>query len=1046
MDVGEGGQGGLGAVEDTDARADDALDRFLPPRDDGVVARTHQVTALVVSRDGAQWLTRTLAAIAEQGRPVGHLIGIDVGSTDSSAGLLGDRAQALVPVAEPGLAAALAAGISAARAAHPERPQGQEQGQGQGPAHPDAPVSWYWILHDDSAPEPECLVELLRGADRNPSAAVLVPKTVAWSDSGWLVGVGSRWAPGTPIVDPLERRERDQGQYDVDRPVYAGDSAGMLIRADVWDQLDGMDPAVGDWAGPADLCRRVWASGHEVMFVPAAVLAHRQAGHRGVRPSPGQRHPRRSARAGQLILELTQAPAAALPWRYVRAWLSTAVRILALLLTREPEEASAEIAGAWWVLGHPGRVHRARRSLRRPPVGDLTRPAHVRARRGAALSHSVDSWTARQGPTSTRTWWPPPARLWRPLAFAGVLAVAAFVREPGQLLGSGTLRGGGLLPAPGAMDLLGDYVSSWHPARFGTALPLPAYLPLLSAASLPFLGSVDVLLRVAFGLAVPLAFLSCYSSLGPVVAGRHRGALSLAYAVLPAGAAATGAGRISTLAVLLLAPPTTRLCLRALARAHSRTPGIRPALAAGTMLGVLVAFAPSVYVVLVAASVIGWIGVRLARWPLRTGLIILGVAGLFLVLWVPRVLRAPWLALSEVGGNDADLADPQPWIWGLAPGGPTSVPWAGLPLLVVAVLAVGVARFSTRSLVLATTAIGLLAAAAWVGPITRTLLPSTPSGMLWPGVLLLLAGALLAVLVAEVAARSGLAADLLSLAWVISVGVLVIGWWAAPRDLSVSAGTGIPPVVSLDAESSARPRTLVLARSEGQLRYAVSGVPQARLGDADALAGSVVDAGFDDAVAGLVSGASGEVEQELGGRAIRFVVFDGPPEDPVVDELDATIGLRQLARAPEQSLWLVAGDPTRAELALALPSAGDPADGPVEVPVLTTPTSIDVVLHPQTPLPRRLVVAEQADPGWQGSLAGERLELVPDARGMLATEIGATGDLTVTHRSWWPAAAVAQLVLLLGLLVLSLPKRRALDPDAEARTSADRAGGAGVPT
>ena len=97
---------------------------------------------------------------------------------------------------------------------------------------------------------------------------VLVPKTVAWSDPGRLVGVGSRWAPGTPVVDPLEPKERDQGQYDVDRPVYAGDSAGMLVRADVWQALDGMDPTIGDWAGPPTCAGGSWGTGGEVMVHP----------------------------------------------------------------------------------------------------------------------------------------------------------------------------------------------------------------------------------------------------------------------------------------------------------------------------------------------------------------------------------------------------------------------------------------------------------------------------------------------------------------------------------------------------------------------------------------------------------------------------------------------------------------------------------------------------------------------------------------------------------------------------------------------------------
>ena len=225
-------------------------------------------------------------------------------------------------------------------------------------------MRWYWIVHDDSAPDPDCLAALLAGADRNPPAAVLVPKTVGWSDPARLVGIGYRWSPGTPVVDRLEPWERDQGQYDVDRAVYSGDSAGMLVRADAWHALGGIDPTLGDWAGPTDLCRRVWGSGGDVVFIPAAVVAHRQAGHRGVRPVTGSRTPpRRRAREGQLLLELTQAPALAVPWRWLRGWVATLVRALALVLTREPEEATR---GAGRRVGRPG-----------PPAAPARRPSGV---------------------------------------------------------------------------------------------------------------------------------------------------------------------------------------------------------------------------------------------------------------------------------------------------------------------------------------------------------------------------------------------------------------------------------------------------------------------------------------------------------------------------------------------------------------------------------------------------------------------------------------------------------------------------------------------
>ncbi len=1030
----EVGAGEVEAVEDIDARADEALDRFLPPSDDGVVVRSHQVTALLLSRDGAQWLPRTLAAVAGQHRAADRVLGIDAGSTDTSAQLLRGSVGCL-EVEDPGLADALAAGVASITTGTEVRDD-------------SGPVEWFWVVHDDSAPDPGCLAALLRGADRHPEAAVLVPKSVAWSDPGRLVGVGSRWAPGTPVVDPLEPNERDQGQYDEDRPVYTGDSAGMLIRADVWRALDGLDPSVGDWAGPADLCRRTWAIGSEVWFLPKAVVAHRQAGHRGVRPTPGSRHPRRSARGGQLILELSQAPAAALPWRYIRAWMSTLIRAIALLLTREPEEASAELAGAWSVLGQPGWIHRVRRALRRPPVADLTRPSVVRARRGAALSHSLDRWTAgSRGPA--HSWWPPPGRVWHPLAVAGVLAVAAFVRDPGLMLGAGTVRGGGLLPAPGAGDLMAGYLSSWHPPRFGDPLPLPAHLPLLAASSVPLLGSVDTLLRLAFGLAVPLAFLSCYASLGRGWAGRHRIAAALGYAFLPAGVAAVGGGRISTLAVLLLGPPTARLVIRALTPAASPPRGIRPALAAGTMVGILVSFAPSVYAVLVVAAVLAGIGLRVGRGrhlhrsgQTRTALIILAVGGVFLALWGVRVLRAPWLALSELGVNDPSLGSPGPSIWGLAPGGPTSVAWAGIPLLVLALVVVAAQRFQVRALAQLAAAVVLLAVSAWLDPIAARLWPELGRGMLWPGVFLLLAAALLVLVVAAAAARPGATGELFFVGWVLGICVLAVGWWVAPTTVGVGSATGIPPVVGLDGQSPSRPRSLVLERVSGELHYAVASTPQVHLGDADSLAGSTVDPGFADAVAGLVSGASGQVEAELGGRAIRYVVFDGPPEDPLVAELDATFGLRQLARAPEQSLWLVTGDPVRAELVdPAEPTKDQVPETPIEVPVLTSPTTVDVVLHPLTPLPRQLVVAERADPGWRGSLDGVPLPLVPDSQGMLTAPVNATGDLVVTHRGWWPVAAIAQLGLIVVLLLIALPKRRTLDPDAIAPDSGVHAAG-----
>ncbi|MGB8021173.1 MAG: glycosyltransferase, partial [Candidatus Nanopelagicales bacterium] len=568
--------------------------------------RTHRVLALVVAHEGAEWLPRTLAALGSQSRRADAVVGIDAGSTDDSALLLEGAVQTVVCVgAREGLAAALHAGVAAAD-------PGRAWGDGGG--------GWYWIVHDDSAPEPDCLAELLAAADRDPDAAVLIPKSVGWTDPTLLVGVGHHWASGKPVVEGVDAGEPDQGQHDFEVPVYSGDSACMLVRADMWAALDGFDAHAGTWAGAADLCRRVWGSGSRVVFAPGAVTAHRRAGHWGLRISArGRQHPRRAARRGQLYLDLTQAPALALAWRILRAWVSTAVRVVALLLTREPEEWAAELRGSWDVLGHPGRIRLGRRRARRAPVADLTRPAHLRAHRGWVMSRAFDGWRS----TMVTAWRPRGRRglsvgAGRVLLMAAVLALAAVARSPGSLVGSGQIRGGGLLPAPGAMGLLGDYLDSWHDVRLGSPAPQPTYLAVLAGLSAPVLGSVDLVLRLALTFAVPLAFLSCYASIRRDLAEPYRTSLALGYSTLPAGVAAAGAGRISTLALLLLGPGAARLAWEAVRSARDPGAGIRPAVAAGCLLGITASFAPLVLVLAAAIAAAGWARLRFAPWPVRS--------------------------------------------------------------------------------------------------------------------------------------------------------------------------------------------------------------------------------------------------------------------------------------------------------------------------------------------------------------------------------------------------------------------------------------------
>ena len=221
----------------------------------------------MVSHDGGDYLPRTLAALAAQTRPADACIGVDTGSRDHSAALLeqafGNANVTVFDHARSGMGAAVQAGLSALA------PQGTARRDRRGPA-----AEWIWLLHDDAAPAPEALAELLHAVERAPSVTVAGCKQLDWHAERRLIDVGlstSRWAERLTLIDA---DELDQGQYDGRSDTFAVNSAGMLIRRDVWEDLRGFDPALPGSGDDVDFCWRNRLAGHRVVVVPSARMFH----------------------------------------------------------------------------------------------------------------------------------------------------------------------------------------------------------------------------------------------------------------------------------------------------------------------------------------------------------------------------------------------------------------------------------------------------------------------------------------------------------------------------------------------------------------------------------------------------------------------------------------------------------------------------------------------------------------------------------------------------------------------------------------------------
>lgn len=144
-------------------------------------------------------------------------------------------------------------------------------------------VDYLWMLHDDSAPDPECLGQLVQAFENSTTLGIAGPKALDWDKPETLASVGIHATRGGERLTPFDSGEVDQGQYDGISDVLAVGTAGLLIKAQLWDRLRGTNPLLGKFTEGLELGRRARMAGYRVCLVPAARIYHAQAGLFGLR-------------------------------------------------------------------------------------------------------------------------------------------------------------------------------------------------------------------------------------------------------------------------------------------------------------------------------------------------------------------------------------------------------------------------------------------------------------------------------------------------------------------------------------------------------------------------------------------------------------------------------------------------------------------------------------------------------------------------------------------------------------------------------------------
>ncbi|MEY4491916.1 MAG: hypothetical protein RL085_327 [Actinomycetota bacterium] len=460
------------------------------------------VSAIVISHDSQNFLSRTLAALEQQ--PIDELIHVE-----TSANVVASQTTNTFKLENASLAKSLALAVS----------KTSEQSE------------WLWILHDDSTPLPGSLTALLAIAETSLSVAVIGPKQVDYNDARVIVQQGLTLTRRGGLFS-LVSNELDQSQHDQASDVLAVGTAGMLVKRDVFLALGGLSDSVPPLAADIEFSMRVRSLGHRVVVAPQAKVAHATLSLAGKRNRAWlSGNPKTALRKAELQMRLSWAPL----WQALGFWLLlpmiTLGRLVWRIWAKRPDRLIGELAAAIWAQFTIFARLRARRSLSRSAraamqalyatkqqVRDDKRrnleqdeiEARIEAHAALAERDSVDSSSPNTeqlllGTVSTAKSFVEAKGLW---FVAGLLAIS-FAFWPTDV----AISGGATLPlSQDWFELFRRAGASWHPIGHGFVAPSDPFVWVLTLLGTFTFWSPSLAIAILFFVAKPIAFFAAFKA------------------------------------------------------------------------------------------------------------------------------------------------------------------------------------------------------------------------------------------------------------------------------------------------------------------------------------------------------------------------------------------------------------------------------------------------------------------------------------------------------------------------------------------------------
>lgn len=223
------------------------------------IAALGRVDVLIVNYNAGDWLQRCIQALRPDGALEPRVIIVDNGSTDGSLGPLSSLDPASATLDRAGANLGFAAGINRA-AAHSTR-------------------EFLLLLNPDCLIEPAALTRLVEELDANPDTA-LVSGKVTGLDGREQRASRRKLPTSSRIIGellPFSSNGIDLSTTPAPESaanVEAVSGACMLVRADAFDAVGGLDEGFPMHFEDLDLFARLAQAGHATRWVPEATIVH----------------------------------------------------------------------------------------------------------------------------------------------------------------------------------------------------------------------------------------------------------------------------------------------------------------------------------------------------------------------------------------------------------------------------------------------------------------------------------------------------------------------------------------------------------------------------------------------------------------------------------------------------------------------------------------------------------------------------------------------------------------------------------------------------